>query len=191
MTVGPQVFIEYSQFFDRTAVIARITRKERRVLGRSGAFGRRTIRNMIRRRKSISSPGNPPHAHVSGNTGLKLVLFGYSASRQSVAIGHLKFNTQKSQYTRRERSSGRAGRDKVSGRFVPRGPGPRVQITRKASKPIPALLNSGGTTRLTKKYLTSGKTYNRVLNYQPRPFRDLAFPIVNQKFRQLMAEEDL
>ena len=68
-----------------------IDRKERRVLVRTGSFGRGVIRRSIRRRKKVSPVGSAPHAHAPGSSGLKAVLYAVAQNGQSVVIGHQVF----------------------------------------------------------------------------------------------------
>lgn len=77
-------------FFDRSAVTGRVSRAERRVLSRFGAFVRRGARSSIRRRRRISSPGAPPSSH----TGLlkRNIYFVYEPARASVVIGPILLN---------------------------------------------------------------------------------------------------
>lgn len=72
-------------FFDRPAVMSATDRAQRKVLSRFGAFVRRTARSSIRKRKSISQPGQPPSSH----TGLlkRTIFFLYSPNSRSVIIG--------------------------------------------------------------------------------------------------------
>lgn len=72
--------------------LAQIEKKERRVLIRTGSFGRTTMRRNFRKRKKPSKPGQPPHVRQSGNRGLKLVRWAL-VGKQTVVIGPLKFNT--------------------------------------------------------------------------------------------------
>ena len=62
-------------FFDRQPVLNAVSRSERRVLSKFGAFVRRGARSSIRKRKSVSEPGRPPSSH----TGLlrKMIFFVY------------------------------------------------------------------------------------------------------------------
>jgi hypothetical protein len=77
--------IDKSMFFDRKAVTSAVDKGVRKVLSKFGAFVRTTAQHSIRKRRSISQPGQPPSSHV----GLlrKLIYFGYDANRRSVVIG--------------------------------------------------------------------------------------------------------
>lgn len=72
-------------FFDRAKVKNRISRAERKVLSRFGAFVRQRDRTSQRRRKAVSDPGRPPSAHV----GLvrDFTFFAYDPAKRSVVIG--------------------------------------------------------------------------------------------------------
>jgi len=77
-----------TMFFDAPRVIRAMDRATRRALSKAGAFIRTRAKTSIRKRKSISKPGNPPHSHV----GLlrSLLFFGYDPGAQSVVIGPQK-----------------------------------------------------------------------------------------------------
>ena len=83
-------------FFDRRAVIDRIGRANAAVLSKAGAFIRRSAKGKIRYAKSVSKPGNPPHAHES-KRGSKdsplreLIFFAYDDRTNSVVIGPTPF----------------------------------------------------------------------------------------------------
>jgi len=77
-------------FFDRLAVTNAADRAERKVLSKFGAFVRQTARSSIRKRKSISEPGQPPSSH----TGLlkRNIFFVFSSETRSVVIGPILLN---------------------------------------------------------------------------------------------------
>jgi hypothetical protein len=77
-------------FFDRKAVTSAVDKATRRVLSKFGAFVRTRARTSMRRRKGVSAPGDPPHAH----TGLikRFLFFSYDRERKSVVIGPAKLN---------------------------------------------------------------------------------------------------
>jgi hypothetical protein len=83
-----------NNFFDRRVVLDRAQRAERRVLSRAGAFIRTRSRSSIKRRKGISIPGKPPHAHVKGTDGIKKILFAYDARAHSVVVGPVLFRSR-------------------------------------------------------------------------------------------------
>lgn len=70
----------------------RIKNSEMAVLGRYGAYVRRTARQSIRKRKGKTPRGKPP----ADRTGLlrKTILFVKDYARDSVVIGPWKFETQ-------------------------------------------------------------------------------------------------
>lgn len=72
-------------FFDRPAVIDAIGKARAKVLGRFGARVRLRARRSMRRRKGVSVPGSPPHAHQ----GLlrEKIEYHYDPRRESVVIG--------------------------------------------------------------------------------------------------------
>jgi len=72
-------------FFDRKAVQDAVSRAERKVLSRFGAFVRQRARGLIRTRRRTSNPGDPPSSHV----GLykRNIFFAYDRSERSVFIG--------------------------------------------------------------------------------------------------------
>lgn len=77
-------------FFDRQRVLNSVSRAERRVLSKFGAFVRRGARSSIRKRKRSSKPGQPPSSH----TGLlkRNIFFVYEPTRSSVVIGPIRLN---------------------------------------------------------------------------------------------------
>ena len=72
-------------FFDSKVVMSATDKATRRVLGRFGAFVRRTAKSSIRKSKKSAVAGKPPRSH----TGLlkKYIFFGYEPTTQSVIIG--------------------------------------------------------------------------------------------------------
>jgi len=77
-------------FFDRKVVRSAVDRATRRVFSKFGAFVRRGAKSSIRKRKRISTPGEPPSSH----SGLlkRLIYFGYDRQRRSVVIGPVRLN---------------------------------------------------------------------------------------------------
>lgn len=84
-------------FFDRKIVIDAIGRANAMGLSKAGAFVRQRARTSIRRRKSISEPGQPPHAHAKGNTfaSIKAIFFAFEPRRASVVIGPVGLGNRK------------------------------------------------------------------------------------------------
>jgi hypothetical protein len=79
-------------FFDAPRVRHAVGRAERQVLGRFGAYVRRSARRSIRKRKRVSRPGQPPSSHTG--TLRRLILFGYQPERHSVVIGPVRLNAK-------------------------------------------------------------------------------------------------
>lgn len=77
-------------FFDAPAVESVFTKKERRVLSRSGRFVQRKARGFIRKRKKPSKPGKSPTNQTDRYK--KSILFFADLNRRSVIIGPTKLN---------------------------------------------------------------------------------------------------
>jgi len=80
-------------FFNAKAVTGAVDRATRRVLSRFGAFVRTTAQHSIRKRKTVSRPGQPPSSHVG--TLRRLIFFGYDPAKKSVVIGPTPFGDGK------------------------------------------------------------------------------------------------
>lgn len=79
-------------FFDRPEVIRRLAAAERKSLSRSGAFVRRRMRSLLRRRKRVSVAGEPPSVHSKDNVAnLKNILFAFDG-KDAVVIGPVGLN---------------------------------------------------------------------------------------------------
>jgi hypothetical protein len=78
-----------SLFFDRPKVTNAVDKTSRRVLSRFGAFVRRGAKSSIRKRKSVSQPGNPPSSHTGRLK--RLIFFVFDPRRKSVVIGPVGF----------------------------------------------------------------------------------------------------
>ena len=76
-------------FFNRTAVTGAVDRATGSVLGKFGAYVRRTAKGSIRKAKGPAKPGKPPHSHK----GLlrEFIFFHYNPAIRSVAIGPALF----------------------------------------------------------------------------------------------------
>lgn len=157
----------YKLFFDRDNVIARLTRGERRALSGAGAFGRTAIRRNVRKapkRKSKTRTSVMPRYHVDSNSGLRFVLFSYNAESKSVIIGPQKFG------------------ETVYNRTFKKG-----RIYQRNVKPVPQLLNEGGTaTRRT--FYKSGFQVKRQMRYRKFPFVDYAMAATVRKFQELVSD---
>jgi hypothetical protein len=80
-------------FFDRQAIVDRLSQANRRALSKVGAFLRRRARSSLRRRKSPSPPGNPPSVHSDDNVAtLKNILFAYEPEHESLVVGPVALN---------------------------------------------------------------------------------------------------
>ena len=77
--------LKYSMFFDRPKVKRAIDRTRRPRLSRAGAFVRTRARSLIRRRRGVSRPGQPPSSHEG--TLKRLIFFAFELVSQSVVIG--------------------------------------------------------------------------------------------------------
>jgi hypothetical protein len=88
--IGLRLKQAQSQFFDRAKVQRSVSRAERRVLSRFGAYVRQDARSRIRRRKRPSRPGESP----TNQTGLlkRNIFFVYDEARRSVVIGPIRLN---------------------------------------------------------------------------------------------------
>ncbi len=96
-------------FFDRAAVQDAVDRGTVKALSKMGAFHRRAQKSLVRYRKKVSLPGQPPSAHRSdkftrtktNRQGVtktqsqsplrELMFFGYDPSSKSVVSGPAKF----------------------------------------------------------------------------------------------------
>lgn len=80
-------------FFDRAAVLDRLSEANHKALSKSGAFVRRRARTRLRRRKRVSGPGESPSVHTTDRTAtLKNILFALDPSSDSVVIGPVRLN---------------------------------------------------------------------------------------------------
>lgn len=81
-------------FLDREKVQKQIGRAQARALSRAGAFVRRRARTqMLRRRKRVSAPGNPPSVHSRSKVdSLKNILYVYDPRSRTVVVGPVKLN---------------------------------------------------------------------------------------------------
>lgn len=81
-------------FFDRQAVINAVDRVEHRAMSKGLAFIRtRARRDVLRKRKKVSSPGSPPSVRTSHPVAnLRNIWFAYDKRRSSGVVGPLKLN---------------------------------------------------------------------------------------------------
>jgi hypothetical protein len=93
--MGFEVTYRATQFFiDRAEVQRKVEAGKLRALGRQGAFLRRRARtNILRRRKKVSLPGQPPSVHATDSTAsLKNILFYLDPRTGTVVVGPVKLN---------------------------------------------------------------------------------------------------
>lgn len=156
-------------FFDRATVQSALDEHERRVLSRTGAFGRQVMRNSIRKRPKRNYTPKPPFPRyrVHRNTGLRLIFFVYSPFTGSVVIGPVRFKNA----TKRVWHN-------------------RIEFWNYGSKTVPELLNEGGIVHVTQKY-RSGNTYSRTFNYRRFPYRDEAWEKTLEFMKKVIEQEEL
>ncbi len=83
--IGLRLSQAKSLFFDRQKVLSQVSRAERRVLSKFGAYVRQDAKQRIRRRKRPSQPEESP----TNQTGLlkRHIYFVFDPDRHSVVIG--------------------------------------------------------------------------------------------------------
>lgn len=75
-------------FFDRALILGRMHRANVKRLSRIGAFVRQRGKSILRRRKKVSSAGQPPSVHSRDSfTNLRNILFAANSDWESVVIG--------------------------------------------------------------------------------------------------------
>jgi hypothetical protein len=81
-------------FVDRPAIKAAIQKGEKQAMVKQLAFIRRRAisRQVLRRRKRVSKPGEPPSIHTSGPISLKKIFFVYFPMNHTGIVGPVKFN---------------------------------------------------------------------------------------------------
>lgn len=90
-TTFKQGNVSFKMFFDRAKVLEQLSKKEERVLNRTGGEGRQTIKRSMRpggKAGKASMPGEPPRWQTK-----KLrdaIFYGYDGSTRSVVIGPIK-----------------------------------------------------------------------------------------------------
>lgn len=91
--IGFKLEAAKANFLDRKKVTDAVGKAERRNLSKFGAFVRQRVRTSIRKSKGTSSPGGPPHAHLSGPFSLRgSILFAWDGGNRSVVIGPTLFS---------------------------------------------------------------------------------------------------
>ena len=90
MHIGIRIVQVKGLFFDRQAIQSAVTRSERKVLSRFGAFVRQDSQQRIQRRKRASRAGESP----TNRTGLlkRHIYFLFDSDRRSVVIGPARLN---------------------------------------------------------------------------------------------------
>lgn len=81
-------------FFDTAEVQRRVGEGKARAMSRQGSFLRKRWRTQtLRRRKSPSMPGSPPHVHsTDARRTLRNILFALDKSSDSLVVGPVKLN---------------------------------------------------------------------------------------------------
>lgn len=89
--IGVRIAQAKSLFFDRQKVLSQVSRAERRVLSKFGAYVRQDAKQRIRRRKRPSQPDESP----TNQTGLlkRHIYFVFDPDRRSVVIGPARLST--------------------------------------------------------------------------------------------------
>ncbi len=82
-------------FFDQAKVARAVSLAKRKALSKAGAYVRQRDRQSIKRKKGAAEPGGPPHAHVAGSAGIKLILFAWDPKTESVVVGAVKYDGAK------------------------------------------------------------------------------------------------
>ena len=158
---------DFRLFFDRAAVQSAVTKQERRILSRTGSFGRTVMRRSIRKapKKRKKAPKPPfPRYHVGSNQGLRLILFQYEPNNRGVVIGPLKFTSDRSK------------------KFAPYG-----SFRDYSPFPVPQVLNEGLTTTRIVKY-KSGRRVRKTLRYRKFDFADRALVTTAEKMAAITEE---
>jgi hypothetical protein len=90
MHIGLRIVQVKGLFFDRQSIQSAVSRTERKVLSRFGAFVRQDAQQRIQRRKRASKPGEAP----TNRTGLlkRHIYFVFEPERRSVVIGPARLN---------------------------------------------------------------------------------------------------
>jgi len=89
--IGVRIAQAKSLFFDRQKVLSQVSRAERRVLSKFGAYVRQDAKQRIRRRKRPSQPDESP----TNQTGLlkRHIYLIFDPDRHSVVIGPARLTT--------------------------------------------------------------------------------------------------
>lgn len=148
-------------FFDRQAVIRAVDKAERRAMSRSLSYIRQTARrDVLRRRKSSSKPGQAPSVHSRDpKVSLRNILFAYDAARSGGVVGPVGLNS----------------RNRNGGQPIPSVMEFGGQIRQRKGDLV--LVSAGERDRkgrfLKNKFRKLERS--RVIRVQPRPFMQVAF----------------
>jgi hypothetical protein len=77
-------------FFDRQKILDMVEAKTAKALTRIGALVRKIAQRSMRKRKKVSSPGEPPSAHEGGLR--RNIYFAYDPASTTVVIGPTPYN---------------------------------------------------------------------------------------------------
>jgi hypothetical protein len=127
-------------FFDRPAVIQKMSHAKRRAMSRQLAFIRTNARTkQLRRRKKSAPPGQPPSVHAASGefASLKNILFAYDAATQSGIVGPVKAN--------------------------------QVNFVGNGRETVPSILERGGTYKQAQVQAGTGRWYRSDLRRRVRP----------------------
>ena len=113
-------------FFDSAAVIRAVDRAKRQSMQHAGGWIRKTARRSIKKNKTVSKPGQPPHSHAGQLRGL--IFYAYDPGSESVVIGPLRFRRGEApkllefggKVSRKDRRSGRRRRRRPQAADQPR-----------------------------------------------------------------------
>lgn len=161
MRVGAQVTFDQAKagFLDRKGVLDRVDAAKRRILPKAAAYVMTDARHSIKARQAISTPGDPPHSHVT-----------YTSKEGRVR--HLFTTTILFFVT---------GKDAIIG--------PTLLNGATDSRPATELLEKGGsaTVRFFRRQRRNGESIwdFRQANYQPRPLMYPALVRTAPKFPEL------
>jgi hypothetical protein len=88
--IGLSVAAVRRSILDQRLVVDKVAQATNRALAKFGAYTRQTAKTMLRPRKGVSEPGQPPSSH----TGLlrNNILFVVEPSRRNVVIGPMLLN---------------------------------------------------------------------------------------------------
>lgn len=167
LKIGDLVSVDYrikDFFFDRKAIMDKMSGAERKAMSKIGAFIRKSARQSQKSRKDVAAPGSPPSVHTDSKVyTLKNILFGYEPINHRVVIGPVLL----SRFDRTRESGGN-------------------NTLVKADSTVPALHEFGGTATLL---FPSGN--ERRARYAPHPFMGPALDRERKNGKLLDAWRDL